>query len=77
MSVDCMKLFMLGVDRWRQAFLCSLTLSTLQNVSPSFGVLLFLKSEGDFPCPRVHTSRNIGTNEDVSLLAGRRPLLSR
>ncbi len=54
-----------------------LTCFTLQNVSPSFGVLLFLKSEGGFSCPCVLTAREIDANDVVSLLAVRRSHLSR
>ncbi len=73
MLVDCMLLFMVGFDRYLSAFLYSLTCFTiLQNVSPSFGVLLlFSKSEGGFSCPCVLTAREIGPNEVVSLLVWR------
>jgi hypothetical protein len=66
-----MLLFMVGVD-----FLTCFT--TLQKVSPSFVVLLFFsKSVGGFFCPWVLTAREIGANEDVSLLVWRRSVLSR
>ncbi len=69
---------MVGVDRSLEALLYSLTsFTTLQNVSPSFGVLLlFSKTEGDFSCPWVLTAREIGPIEVISLLVWRRPLLS-
>ena len=46
MLVDCMSLFMVGVDRWLSAFLYSLALSTnvlfFRLYHASFGVLLLL-----------------------------------
>ncbi len=72
----CYCLWLVLIDGVKFSF--SLTCFTLQNVSTSLGVLLlFSKSEGGFLCPRSLTARKIGANEDVSLLAGRRPLLSR
>ncbi len=68
MLLDCMSLFLVGVDRYLSAFLYSLTYFSLQIVSPSLGVLLLLKSEGGFLCPRVLTAWEIGVNEDRSLL---------
>ncbi len=65
--VACLPVFMVGVDRRFQSFFYSLACFTLYNVSPSFGILLFLNLEGGFSCQRVLIAREIGACEYVSL----------
>ena len=43
----------------------------LQNLSHSFGVLLFEKVRGGFSRPRTLIAGKVGPNEDISLNVGR------